>query len=384
MNYSDKSFVISTHVFATGPAQDLKKYLLDHDAKKVFFIGHPLFHDKRLKGSAYEIYEEGQKTKECYTKLPSRKINLLDYILHIFRSVLWVLRSGFEYDLYVGSDNVNAMAGVILKRLGRVRKNVYYVIDYNPHRFSNKLMNSMYHWADRICVKNCDETWNLSARMEEARKEYFGFSGGNQKVVPIGVWLNRIHPRPFDEREKHTAVFMGHVTKKQGVQYVIGAMPEIIKFIPDFKLLIIGDGDYLPGLKELANKLDVSEKVDFKGYVENAEDVEILISKCAVAVALYDKYDDAGNLSFTYFADPAKIKLYLACGLEVLTSAFVSEMEQYKPENLSNETQEKSFFANSLIDILKDDHKDIRLITRSFVKSYDWEFIFNSAISTVI
>jgi len=39
-----------------------------------------------------------------------------------------------------------------------------------------------------------------------------------------------------------------------------------------------------------------------------------------LGVALYDKYDEFGNLSYTYFADPMKIKVYLAAGVPVMTT----------------------------------------------------------------
>ena len=43
---------------------------------------------------------------------------------------------------------------------------------------------------------------------------------------------------------------MGHILEKQGVQYFIDAVPLIIKSLPDFKFLVIGDGEYLKKLKE--------------------------------------------------------------------------------------------------------------------------------------
>lgn len=384
VNYSEKTFVISTHVFATGPAQDLKEYLLKNDAKSILFIGHPLFHDKRLNGSGYEYYEKDEKVKEYYQKLPSRKINLLDYFLHTIRSVWWVLKSGKKFDLYVGSDDVNATAGVILKKLGRVKKTVYYVIDYNPHRFKNRIMNFLYHYVDRLCVRNCDETWNLSSRMELARKDFFGFTGGFQKVVPIGVWVDRIKFKPYDEVEKHKLVFMGHITKKQGIQHVINAMPEILKEIPDFKFLVMGDGEYLAELKSLSSELGVSGSMEYSGYVENPEELESRLTCCAVAVAFYDKYDEDGNLTFTYFADPSKIKIYLACGLVVLTSEYITEMEQYRNFQPLQTVKESNSVAHVVVETLKNDISSLREEAHNEMFKYDWSRLFNSALSSTV
>lgn len=382
MNLSGKSFVISTHVYATGPAQDLKKYLLENSASKLLFIGHPLFHDKRLKGSGYEMFDKERKIEEYYTKLPDRKTNLCYYLLHMLRSIWWVYKTGIKYDLYVGSDNVNAIAGVFLKKLGRVSKSVYYVIDYNPHRFKNKAMNYIYHWVDRFCVKNSDETWNLSARMGQARKDYFGFSGGNQKVVPIGVWLDRIKlPKP-EEIEKHTAVFMGHVTKKQGVQYVLKAIPEIVKSVPDFKFIVVGDGEYLEELKKITKELGVDKYVKFMGYIEDPVEMENMLSRCSLAVALYEKYDEDGNLTFTYFADPGKIKLYLACGLRVLTTEIIktNDCYIYNPYVIGSDSYSH---AELLAHHLKILNVEDRLSVVKSVSMYNWPIIFNNILNTI-
>jgi len=47
----DKSYVIVTHVFATGPAQDLEEYLSNLKVENLLFIGHPLFYIKGSDGS---------------------------------------------------------------------------------------------------------------------------------------------------------------------------------------------------------------------------------------------------------------------------------------------------------------------------------------------
>ena len=72
-------------------------------------------------------------------------------------------------DLFVGIDNLNALAGIFLRKLGAVRRVAYYVIDYTPRRFANPLLNRLYHWIDRTCVRHADVIWNLSSRMHKVR-----------------------------------------------------------------------------------------------------------------------------------------------------------------------------------------------------------------------
>ena len=242
-------------------------------------------------------------------------------------------------------------------------------------------MNFLYHWADQFCVRNSDETWNLSERMEQARKDYFGFKGGLQKVVPVGVWLDRIKIKSPEEIEEHTAVFMGHITKKQGVQYVIRVIPQIIKEIPDFKLLVIGDGEYLDGLKNMVQNLRVSSAVIFTGFVDKAEELEAMITECAIAIALYEKYDDNKALSFTYYADPAKLKMYQACGLPVITSDFVKQFPMYFDKDFIISLSDSNDLTNKMIRYMKDGSvKELGIKAREFAATFNWPHIFREAL----
>jgi len=368
--------IITTHVYATGPAQDLKEYLLLRKVGNLLFIGHPLFYKETLHGSGFEKYRSGKLKAKRYFKI--RKIPpLVGYFQDAFLNVLFVLFTFRKWDLYVGSDNLNAFSGIILRKLGLVKRVIYYVIDYNPYRFKSRALNMVYHRIDQFCVKQADETWNLSPRMEEGRKEYFNFEGGNQKVVPVGVWYDRYPRKSFDEIDHHRVVYMGHILKKQGIQHVISAIPEIVKEIPDFTFLIIGDGKYLPELKKLARGLKVSSYIKFKGYVEDHREVEKLISGCALGVALYDKYDEFGNLSYTYFADPMKIKVYLAAGVPVMTTDVPYTSNLIQTHKLGLVIKDMSKIEGSLKTLL-DDPNTVRLMRKN-VLNYP-EYINNFEI----
>lgn len=382
----NKKVIIATHVYATGPAHDLRDYLLKNQIGELFFIGHPLFFDEKLKGSGYELYQNGQKVEEKYSrirKFPEIVSYLKDFSLDVFFSIQ--KRKG--WNLYVGNDNLNAASGVLLKWLGIVKKTVYYVIDYNPKRFPNKLLNRIYHCIDQFCVKFSDETWNLSPRMAQAREEYFRFRGGRQVVVPVGVWFERIKRAEFDQIEKHTLVFMGHVTEKQGIQYVMRAVPRILKKIPDFKFLVIGGGNYLEELKRQAKDLKIENCVEFTDFIEKHEEIEDLLVKCGLAVCLYEKYDQAGNLSFTYFADPAKIKLYLASGLPVLLTDVSYNAKEIEAKNCGKIVDyDAKNIAVAVINLMSDEEKlrQYRENAVNYAKQFDWNLILKNNLQEIL
>lgn len=66
-------------------------------------------------------------------------------------------------------------------------------------------------------------------------------------------------------------LFVGRLTEKKGVKYLIKAMPEVIKKYPKTKLMIIGEGELENELKELTRKLKMEENIIFIGAIQNKE-----------------------------------------------------------------------------------------------------------------
>jgi glycosyltransferase involved in cell wall biosynthesis len=375
--------VVATHVYTTGPAQDLRDYLIKEKVEDLLYIGHPLFYSPKLEGSGYSRYKKGNSVSNSFGSI-KKSPDFLAYTKAIFLNIWYVLVNKGKWDLYVGSNNLNTLSGVLLKWVGLVDKVVYYVIDYNPKRFKNKLLNHIYHKIDHICVTHSDVTWNLSPRMLEGRKKYFNFTGGNQITVPIGVWLDRISENARNETLNHTLVFMGHVLKKQGIQYVLEAIPHITKEIPDFKFVVLGGGDYIDELKILAQKNNISEYVEFKGYIEEHSDLEIHLSKCSLAIALYEKHDEKGDLTFTYFADPAKLKVYMACGLPVITTDVPHNASKLEKRNIGRViTNDPLVISEAVVDLFGDDAKlrEMKSNALQFAKEFNWDVIFGNVLN---
>jgi len=378
-----KNFIVASHVFVTGPSQDLRDYLVKNKAKKVMFIGHPLFYDKQSEGSGYEYYENGVLKYSKYAKV--FKMPLLIKIVHdMLYTITVVLKNHRFWDVYIGSNSLNTFSGLILRKFGIVNKVAYYVIDYKRHRFNNIFYNYLYHKADYICAGNAYEVWNLSPRMTDARKKFFGWERGNHKVVPVGIWFDRIDHSKLMNFDKAKLGFMGHVLEKQGIQYVIKALPIIKKSIPKIKLEVIGQGDCVQKLKELSSELGVLSDVKFLGYIKSHKQIEEQLSDCAVGIALYEKYDEDGDLNFTYFADPAKLKVYLGCGLPVIVSDVPYNAEDIVREScgLIVTNFKPKTLALQIIKLLSDTKalKRYRKNAVNYASKFNWENIFSDAL----
>lgn len=372
-----KRIAVATHVFATGPAQELEAFLRPRSSVLIF-VGHPLYKEEKLP-SLFKFYERGsllRVRKAVAPKLPGP----LCYILDLFRTVRWGMTCKGRCDVFVGANPLNALAGLVLRFLGKVRKVVLYTIDYDPRRFDNPVMNRLYHSIDRFCVARCDLTWNLSSRMAGAR-ENMGLSRKyrpKQVVVPLGIDAENVRDLPPEEINRYEIVYMGHLRERQGIERIIDAMPDILRKVPDARLLIIGKGHLMQPLSRRASELGLADRVHFKGYMEDHARLLNRLARCAVGVAPY--VDD--SRTYTRFADPGKPKAYLSAGLPVIITRLPEVWKEIEAQDCGIAIgQDREELASALAGLLQDEERLFRMKenTRALVERYRWDKVFESA-----
>jgi glycosyltransferase involved in cell wall biosynthesis len=384
MNLSQKlenlSIVIVTHAFSTGPGQELEEYLKDK-VKSLTFIGHPFLHANDIRSFLKE-YKEGKiKNKKI-----SREWKLKEPIIYfkdLICTLFWVFNSRKKFDIYVGADPLNAFTGLLLKKLGKVDKVIFYTVDYVPKRFNNKALNKFYHSIDSYCVKNCDKVWNLSERMIEAREKKGVKRDERQLVVPIGVHFDRIERLSPEKINRKHLVYMGHHRRGQGLELIIEVFPNIVKKIPDIRLITVGGGYLLDELKNRTIELGLESHVDFKGFIKDHKDLEKILAKCSVGLAVYEPSSE----SFSWYADPSKPKQYMACGLPVI----ITDVPWYARDIQKNKAgilidYNKQELENSIIKFLTDDkfYQEYKKNAIEFASNLDWSEIFEKTFHKIV
>lgn len=377
---ADKSVAAVSHYYGTGPIEALREYLPNR-AAHFFWLAYPLYQGKPIKQITGNNKQVTVKEKR-WIMMPE----VIRYCREVLHTIRAVIKTGQRFDLYIGIDNLNALAGIVLRWLGRVGKVAYYTIDFVPERFSNPLLNALYHRVDRFCVEHADITWNLSRRMVEGREKVSGFPKRLRKKqieLPIGVWWQRIKPVPFSKVNKNHIIFVGHLTEKQGLQLVIAAIPLIVRQVPQFHLDIVGDGPYRKTLEQLVAQKGLRKAVTFHGFIKSDATVERLVAKSALTLALYRKENDP----FSYYADPGKLKVYLAAGVPVVLTdvpAVARAIARAKAGVLTE--YDACSVANAITKLLKNPKQllSYRAKARAFAKQFDWPVIFEKAFRSVM
>ena len=66
---------------------------------------------------------------------------------------------------------------------------------------------------------------------------------------------------------------IGRMVWQKGFEYLIECIPEIVRTYPDTKILIVGDGPLLDGLKALSGRLGVEKNIIFTGFQSDIKEI---------------------------------------------------------------------------------------------------------------
>ena len=381
---SGKVVIVVTHVRGLGPSHHLETFLTER-CRKVLSIYHPLIYEASMK-SQYRLFENGVlvATGEHSLRGPEAAIRFEEVML----TIAWVRRFAPRSDVFFGVDALNCISGILLRVTRCTRRVIFYVIDWSPKRFDSRILNGIYHLSDRAAVLLSNEIWNVSPVIDQGRWHgtfwtFIGkFAKKRTKIVGIGV------AQVDDElvngiRSPYRLVYLGHLLEKQGLQLVIKALPEIALSFGDVDLVVIGDGPYQVVLQELAESVGIAERITFLGYVEDENEVLRLLGSASVGVAPYLELED----SFTRFADPGKLKNYLAAGLSIVMTRVPHNADLLEKSGcaiLVKDTAEE--VADAVCRLLSEDSTERssrRAKALSLMKGLDWVSVFSSALVPV-
>jgi len=139
--------------------------------------------------------------------------------------------------------------------------------------FGLQFINSAKKWV----IKNCSAVTVVSESIKE-KIDSFGLNTP-VSVIPMGVDTDKFNKNKADIalREQYGIkgaflLFVGRLSEKKGIEYLIKAMPLLLEKHHDAKLLIVGHGELEDTLKKLAyRKLNLSNSVIFAGGIPNGK-----------------------------------------------------------------------------------------------------------------
>lgn len=342
------------------------------------------------------LYEKGKRIKEFPVfSVQLKGIYWLNQLLmgSIFLlyalSMLWtVLKLKKKFDVFIGIACFSTLFGFFLKKLGIVKNVVYYTLDYYPLPMKfhiNTLVNRIIWSLDKYCCRKSCLVWNISHRILEARENLMNFNRTkyNHILVPLTYGENLLRFKPPEAIEEDTLVFVGTISRNQGLRLVVEAIPELIRFKPKLKVRIIGKGPAEEGIRRMVNVNGLKERFIFHGFIEKEEDVLDIVSRCAIGICPWTDEPDSNII----YADPGKPKLYAFCGTPIIitkVTAVAKEIDDLGAGIAISYNREQ--FIGAVLKILESEEtlEKYRKNAHSFAIKYTTEAVFGDINKEVI
>lgn len=129
-----------------------------------------------------------------------------------------------------------------------------------------------YVYLTESLIPWCYKNNNFAVLSPSTKQDIINMGLKQEKIVviPPGVDLEFFRP-DFTKKESGLIIHIGRLKKYKSVDHLLLATQHLSQKRKDFKVVIIGDGDDLPRLKDLAKKLAVENYVTFTGYISEQD-----------------------------------------------------------------------------------------------------------------
>ena len=140
------------------------------------------------------------------------------------------------------------------------------------------LAASYVYWAERAALSLYRRRmpFMVVSPSTQAEFERLGFAPGRLAVIHNCVDHARYNPGMVAKSPFPLVVSSGRLKKYKCIDHLLRAVPSVLSRFPNMRVVIAGDGDDLPRLKECARKLGLTEVVEFSGFLPEEKMIDLL------------------------------------------------------------------------------------------------------------
>lgn len=199
---------------------------------------------------------------------------------------LW--QEGHCYDVVHGHDwLVGAASEKIAARFGLPLVATIHATEYGRHGGIHNELQRQIHAAEKRLAEQATHLICCSEYMAQEVMHLFGVPREKITVIPNGVDPAVLGIEGWrgvcNQRVEPVILFLGRLVPEKGVQDLIQALPLIAERVPDVRAIICGQGPYESELRHLAAAANVTNRVEFAGFVDGPSRNRLL-ANAAVAV----------------------------------------------------------------------------------------------------
>ena len=243
------------------------------------------------------------------------------------------------------------------------------------------LKRRLKHWLASFALSRCDRVVVLTEGLRDLVVRRYQVAPERVAVLSSGTDTGLFFPQDSAACRRRIGLaldrdhigFVGSFYRYQGLQCLLEAMAIIRRTVPSVHLLLIGDGEAAPELKQQADRLGLNPSITWAGRIAYQE-VPTWIGAMTLCVAPFR--GDRGETS------PVKIFDYLGCGKPVIASAIPSVSATFGQEAgvALVPPDDPEALAQAVLALLHDPERRARMATmgRQFVEQrFSWIYLTN-------
>ena len=268
------------------------------------------------------------KYSSSLVKIP---FNLIFSHFENMAKFLLKLKPNFKPDLILSQYHAYHYASVVGGYLSKILKIPHIIRSHDIFFFSNNfslpfsLFYKMNYTRIYSSILNCDAFYVTTTEMKRHFMKYKKLKNINFKIHHNGIDTNEFYPFKNQEELKNSygceniILFVGQISRDYDLQYIINALPDILKEHKDTFFLIIGSGPHEENLRIFLKKKKLTKKVHFLGIKPHKE-IPFYINNCDIGIGRIS------HETIWRYMIPVKCLEYMACKKPFITAPISTDV----------------------------------------------------------
>ena len=193
--------------------------------------------------------------------------------------------------------------------------------------------------------------------------------------ISTGLWEEIFHRKVKREVSSPHILSVARQYPRKNTSFLISAMQNVVKQIPNAKLFVIGGGPMVETLRAQVFKLQLSENIEILGEISNNQDV-------------IKAYEEASLFCLPSLQEGFGIVFLeaMCAGLPIVAVNISAVPEVLGDSALLVEENDLQGLADSIVRILKDDdfHRTLQLKGRKRVENFDWSVVAKRFLESLV
>ena len=229
------------------------------------------------------------------------------------------------------------------------------------------------HWQERLSAAFAHRILTSEHTKKDALVEH-GIAREKIEVLlnlpDPAIFKSDGRPAPAKAPGEFRLVFHGTLAPRLGVDLALRAVARLRESIPGLRLDLIGDGDQLPALHQLARELDIADCVEFSDGFVPVDELPPLLARADLAVIPTRDEISTRNML------PTKLVEYAALGIPALVSPTHTIRYYFDEEQVAFfEAGNEASLAREIAGLYGDPERRRKLAAgaRRFFERYRWD-----------